>query len=68
MSQSTIDLLHNARRSRERAQRARALVRADARRPTNEQLRLYARRLETAAGTIERAVVASQPRSSLTTA
>ncbi len=63
MSQSTIELLHNARRSRERARRARALVRAEAGRPTNEQLRLYATRLEKAADAIDRDVVASRPRS-----
>ena len=68
MSQSTIELLHDAHRSREHAKRARSLVRADARRPTNEQLRLYAARLEKAASTIERDVVASRPRGNATTA
>jgi hypothetical protein len=62
MSQSTIENLHNARRNRQHAQRARVLVRADARRPSNEQLRLYASRLEKAARTIERDVVASRPK------
>jgi len=66
MSQSTIQLLHNARRNRQHAQRARVLVRADAGRPSNEQLRLYSKRLDKAAGTIERDVVASRPKVDLT--
>lgn len=62
MFQTSIQQLHAARCSRQRAQEARLLVRADAQRPSKEQLRLYARHLEQAARTIERSAIATRPR------